>query len=42
VIDKPDNNNNAVFNMGIPQGFKTTIFIGGQIIPKSIEGDKLE
>jgi hypothetical protein len=31
-----------VFNKGIAQGFNTTILIGGHIIPKTIEGDKLE
>jgi len=42
VIDTPDNNKIAVFNIGTPHGFNTTILTGGQIIPRFIEGDKLE
>jgi len=42
VIEKPDNNNKAVFNIGTPKGFKPTIFTGGHTAPNKIDGDKLE
>jgi hypothetical protein len=42
VIDKPESNKIAVFNIGTPQGLKTTTLTGGQTEPKNIEGDKLE
>jgi hypothetical protein len=42
VIENPDNKRIAVFNIGIPHGFNTTIFIGGHTNPNNMDGDKLE
>lgn len=42
VIESPDNNNKAVFNIGTAHGFKTVILTGGHIKPNIIEGDRLE
>jgi len=41
-MEKPDNTNTAVFNIGTPHGLNTTILTGGQTEPKKTEGDKLE
>jgi hypothetical protein len=42
VIVIPDDNNIKVFSRGIAHGFKGTIPCGGQLLPISTFGDKLE
>lgn len=41
-MDIPDDNRIKVFNRGTPIGSNLTIPLGGQMVPISIDGDKLE